>query len=136
VDEDPDVLRGDLVAPDEQEPPSEASHLSDIWKRFKRNKLAVVGLCMIGMLVLMAIFAPLLVRLESTVGGIAKLHPEKGTSPKALPPSAQHWFGTDRLGRDLFARVVYGARLSLIVGFSAVLISTTVGVILGAVAGY
>ncbi len=120
----------------DDEAPVEASLRRDIWKRFRRNKLAVVGLCMIAMLILMAIFAPLLVRLESTIGGIAELDPEKGTSPARLPPSADHWFGTDKTGRDLFARVVYGARISLLVGFAAVFISTTVGVVLGVLAGY
>ncbi len=115
---------------------AEASQWRDIWRRFKRNRLAVVGLTIIGLLVLMAILAPLIVRLESTVGGIAKLDPEKGTSPKRLGPSAQHWFGTDKVGRDIFSRVVYGARISLLVGFFAVLLSTTIGVVLGALAGF
>lgn len=122
--------------PADHEPVAEATQWADVWRRFKRNRLAVVGLVMIGLLVLMAVFAPLLVRLESTIGGIARLDPEKGTSPARLGPSGDHWFGTDKTGRDMFARVVYGARISLLVGFSAVLLSTTVGVVLGALAGH
>lgn len=132
---DPD-LHDDLLAADEQVVPPEAGKWADIWKRFKRNRLALVGLGIIAMLVLMAVFAPLLVRFESTVGGIAQLDPERGTSPKGLSPSLDHFFGTDRLGRDIFSRIVYGSRLSLIVGFSAVFLSTTVGALLGALSGY
>lgn len=116
--------------------PAEPSGRGDIWRRFKRNRLALVGLGIIVMLILLAVFAPLWVRLESSIGGLAELHPEKGTSPKNLTPSGDHWFGTDYLGRDLFARIVYGARISLLVGFSSVLISSVVGVTLGAVSGY
>lgn len=114
----------------------EASSWRNIWKRFKRNRLALVGLFIIAALVLIAVFAPLLVRLESTIGGIARLDPEIGTSPARLQPSADHWFGTDKTGRDLFARTVYGTRISLLVGFSAVLLATTVGTVFGALAGY
>lgn len=133
-----DTLDDDLVG--EGEDPEvaalESSRGRDIWRRFRRNKLAVVGMTIIALLVLMAVFAPLLVKLESAVGGVENIHPEKGQANKALSPSLEHWLGTDRLGRDIFARIVYGARLSLLVGFSAVLISSTVGLLLGALAGY
>ncbi|MCB1040341.1 MAG: ABC transporter permease [Acidimicrobiales bacterium] len=115
---------------------ADPSGFADVWKRFKRNKLAVVGLVIIGLLVFCALFAPLIVKLESAIGGVSKLDPEVGTSPARLPPSAQHWFGTDKTGRDLFARVIYGARISLLVGFSSVILATTIGVVLGAAAGY
>lgn len=118
--------------PDAVERPSRG----EIWRRFKRNRLAVVGLVVIIGLVLCAVFAPLLVRLESTVGGIAKLDPEVGTSPARLPPSGDHWFGTDKTGRDLFARVVYGARISLLVGFATVVLATSIGMVVGALAGF
>jgi peptide/nickel transport system permease protein len=108
----------------------------EIWRRFKRNKLALVGVGIIVMLVLMAVLAPLFVKLESALGGVAHIDPEKGTSPARLSPSASHWFGTDKTGRDIFARIVYGSRISLLVGFSAVFLSTTIGVVLGALAGH
>jgi len=113
-----------------------ANQRRDVWRRFRRNKLAIVGTVIIVLLVLLAVFAPLWVRLESSVGGVKQLDPEVGTSPARLSPSAQHWFGTDKTGRDIFARVAYGARVSLVVGFTAVLISSTLGVVLGALAGF
>lgn len=123
------VDEGDTLAP-------ETSPRRDIWRRFRRNKLAMVGLVIIIGLVVLAVFAPLWVRLESTIGGIKRLDPEVGTSPARLRPSLEHWFGTDRTGRDLFARVVYGARISLFIGFAAVLLSSVLGTFLGALAGY
>lgn len=99
---------------------------SDVWRRFRRNKLAMIGLVVIGLLVLVAIFAPV----------IARYDPYVLSSELRKPPSADHWFGTDTVGRDLFARVVYGARVSLIVGIGAALIATIVGVLMGALAGY
>lgn len=83
-----------------------------------------------GLLVLMALIALL-------APWIASQDPGQMTpSLRGRAPSAQHWFGTDMLGRDLFARVVYGARVSLVVGFSAALIATAVGVLVGVVSGY
>lgn len=114
----------------------ETSPRRDVWRRFRRNKLAMIGLVVIVLLVILAVFAPLWVRLESTIGGIKRLDPEVGTSPARMSPSLEHWFGTDRTGRDLFARVVYGSRISLFVGFAAVLLSSVLGVVLGALAGY
>lgn len=83
-----------------------------------------------GLLVLMALIALL-------APWIAPQDPGQMTpSLRGRAPSAQHWFGTDMLGRDLFARVVYGARVSLVVGFSAALIASVVGVLVGVVSGY
>ncbi len=83
-----------------------------------------------GLLVLMALVALL-------APWLAPQDPGQMTpSLRGRAPSAQHWFGTDMLGRDLFARVVYGARVSLVVGFSAALIATVVGVTVGVVSGY
>ena len=98
----------------------------DVWKRFRRNKLAMVGLAIIVMLTLMAVFAPLIAPYS-----ITERVPElrKG-------PSADHWFGTDAIGRDQFSRVVFGARVSLRVGILATLISLTIGVLLGSIAGF
>lgn len=83
-----------------------------------------------GLLVFMALIALL-------APWIAPQDPGQMTpSLRGRAPSAQHWFGTDMLGRDLFARVVYGARVSLVVGFSAALIASIVGVLVGVVSGY
>ena len=77
------------------------SQRRDIWRRFRRNKLAIVGMVMIAMLVLLAVFAPLWVRLESSIGGVKQLDPKVGTLDSFASPSGQHWFGTDNIGRDV-----------------------------------
>lgn len=108
-------------------PAGRRSFGGDVWRRLRKNRLAVVGLLVIGVLVLAAILAPLL-----------SPYPPNAidTAASRQPPSAAHWFGTDLLGRDLFTRVLYGARTSLQVGIAAVLIATSIGVTAGAVAGY
>jgi peptide/nickel transport system permease protein len=98
----------------------------DIWKRFKRNRLAVVGLVFIVFLVLVALFAPLIAPYE-----YAELSAESRAAP-----SADHWFGTDRIGRDVFSRVVYGARISLRIGILATTISILIGLVLGSISGF
>lgn len=86
-----------------------------------------MGGVIVLLFILMAILAPWLAPYDPTLGNIlARLE----------PPSLEHWFGTDGLGRDLFSRVIYGARLSAIVGFSSVMFSGALGIFMGAVAGY
>lgn len=97
---------------------------------FKRDRLAVFSLIVLAVLILMAAFAPLITP-----------YPEQGRgSPsimdKLKPPSLEHPMGTDPLGRDLLARVLFGARTALIAGFSIQLISVLLGTALGAIAGY
>lgn len=99
------------------------------WRRFRRNRLAMTGLVAIAVLVAVALFAPLIARYSPTALG------PPGT-PGRAGPSARHWFGTDVVGRDLFARVVYGARVSLRIGVVAAAAATAVGVVAGAWAGY
>lgn len=99
----------------------------DVWRRFRRNKLAMVSLVFLGLLVLAAIFAPLVAPHSYT---------ERFSGHFSEGPSADHWFGTDRIGRDVFSRVIYGARVSLRIGLLATVISLSIGVLLGAVAGY
>jgi len=100
---------------------------SEIWRRFRRNRLAMVGLVIIGIMLLAAIFADVIAPY-----GIA----ERDSGAFSKGPSAKHWFGTDRIGRDIFSRVVYGARVSLRIGISATAISLVIGLVLGAVAGF
>jgi peptide/nickel transport system permease protein len=96
------------------------------WRRFKRHPGAVVGAIMLIILFLAVIFAPL-----------SPYDPEKSSiSERLQPPSWQHPFGTDPLGRDLLTRALYGGRISIFVGVVAVLISLVVGVPIGAIAGY
>jgi len=97
------------------------------WKRFKRNKLAVAGMIIVIIMYLIAIFAPLIQRYE---------YDAISPGMRNTPPSAEHWLGTDRNGRDVYSRMVNGARVSLFAGFAAVAIVMTVGVLLGGIAGF
>ena len=105
------------------------SRLQEIWTRFLRNKLAVVGLVIFVFIVLVAIFAPLIAGYDTEAIRI--------NVPNRLhSPSAAHIFGTDELGRDIMARIVHGARISLVVGCAAIAFALFVGGALGAIAGY
>ncbi|MBW3611527.1 MAG: ABC transporter permease [Actinobacteria bacterium] len=99
----------------------------DVWRRFRRNKLAMAGLAVVTVLVLAALLAPVLSPFDPNA---------IDTNASRQPPGAEHWFGTDLLGRDLFTRVLYGAQTSLQVGVFAVVIATSIGLVAGAVAGY
>ncbi len=111
-----------LAATDELESPSRRA-----WRRLVKRKGAVVGLIVIALFALMAIFAALIVPYDPIATSWSLVR-------KA--PSAQHWFGTDELGRDILARVVFGARASLLAGTISVGIALAIGVPLGLVAGY
>jgi len=101
--------------------------LSDFSRRFLRNRVAVAGLVVVLALFIIALSA-------STV---APYPPDEIDTGNILsPPSRSHWLGTDVLGRDVFSRILYGAGVSLSVGFVAVSISSVIGIILGAVSGY
>ena len=100
---------------------------SEAWRRFRRNKMAMVGLGFITLLVLAAVFAPLVTRYGPT---------ERINGAYRRPPSAEHWFGTDKIGRDMFSRVVYGARVSLRIGLASTGIAVVIGLSMGAAAGY
>jgi peptide/nickel transport system permease protein len=91
------------------------------------SRLSIFGFVIVGIMVLAAVFAPLITRQDVGATDISNAH---------QPPSAEHWFGTDATGRDIYTRIVYGARISLEVGFTVVLISALVGTILGALSGY
>jgi ABC-type dipeptide/oligopeptide/nickel transport system permease subunit len=99
---------------------------ADVWRRFRRNRLAMVGLVFLVLLILAAIFAPLITPYDIT---------DRSQSFRQ-GPSADHWFGTDAIGRDVYSRVVFGARVSLRIGILATAISLLIGVTLGAIAGF
>ncbi|QSQ07739.1 Dipeptide transport system permease protein DppC [Koleobacter methoxysyntrophicus] len=105
---------------------------ADGWIRLKRNKLAMFGLFLVTVLVLAAIFAPLI----TPYSPYEQFIWTKGKDAQLAPPSREHWFGTDIYGRDIYTRVVYGARISLQIALASTLISVVIGVILGAIAGY
>jgi peptide/nickel transport system permease protein len=96
-------------------------------RRLSQNSSAVIGFVVAGLLVLMAIFAPLIAPYP---------YAKQDLSHTRAAPSAQHLFGTDELGRDIFSRIVWGSRFSLTIGVLAVLIGTAVGMLFGAIAGY
>ena len=105
------------------------SQFVEVWKRLCRNKTAVLGLVIVALLTLMAILSPILIDYETQV--------IKTNYSEALQaPSADHWFGTDEMGRDILLRVMYGSTDSLSIGVVTVAVSLTVGLILGAAAGY
>jgi peptide/nickel transport system permease protein len=152
---------------------------SDVWRRFKRNPIALAGFCVVSFLALMALFADFIANdkpyyleyrgktyfpiFRSYVVGaklghwpaellnvdFKKLEGAKSFFPPIPyrpsninlleplePPSTKHWFGTDKLGRDITAGMIHGSRISLSIGFIAVGIAVMIGVILGAIAGY
>ena len=98
-----------------------------VWQRFRRNRLALAGAGVVGLLFILSFLAPLVTPYDP-----ARLD----AWHVLLPPSGSHWFGTDELGRDVFTRIVYGARISLKVGFVAVGIATLIGTAVGLVAGF
>ena len=101
--------------------------LHSILTMFRANKAALLGLILILLILLMSVFAPVIARYDPNALDLTSMR-------KA--PSWEHWFGTDDMGRDVFARVVYGSRTSLMIGFVPSLISLVLGTVLGLMAGY
>jgi peptide/nickel transport system permease protein len=149
---DPDDFRLGKEQPDLLGPESEEFELElekekvhgrtalwgDVWYRLRHNKLAIVGIGIIILLVLVAIFAPLLAQYDPVYSPIYDSTVPAAEKAEAVkrPPSTEHWLGTDQLGRDIFSRLVYGSRVSVEVGIVAVLISLIIGLFFGALAGY
>ena len=105
------------------------SQTADIVKRLFRNKSAVLGMIIFLCIIVIALSADFLFDYEQDV---IKQH----IMNRLQGPSSEHWFGTDEMGRDIFARVLYGAKYSLKIGFSASIVSLAIGLVIGAVAGY
>jgi peptide/nickel transport system permease protein len=104
---------------------------SEAWRRLRRNPGAIVGFVLVGLFVTVAVFAPLIAPESPRVGDLSRL------GGSCCPgPSADHLFGVDQQGRDVFSRVVYGARYSLLIGVVAVAVGLSIGLLIGAVAGY
>jgi ABC-type dipeptide/oligopeptide/nickel transport system permease subunit len=135
-----DVTReGSLELPSLEEPGAEIAARSPLqlfWRRLRHDRIALSALVLIGLLVVIAIFAPLIVKLVGAP-------PPNQQSTTALDqfgtptgPDGAHLFGVDQLGRDVFSRVIYGTRVSLLVAFVATGIAVAVGVVMGMAAGY
>ncbi|MFD4493092.1 nickel transporter permease [Lysinibacillus fusiformis] len=97
------------------------------WRSFKKSKVSLVGAGIVIFFVLLAIIGPFI-----APQGIN----EQDLTKRLLAPSADHWFGTDDFGRDIFSRIIHGARISLWVGFFSVILSVIIGSLLGIIAGY
>ena len=100
---------------------------TDFWYRFSRNRLAVAGSVIVAFLFVVSILAPWVSPHDPTAIDLKNI---------LQPPSAEHWFGTDQLGRDVMSRMIWGAQISLKVGFVSTGIAILIGAILGSVAGY
>lgn len=97
------------------------------WRRFRKHRMAMLGLIVLLVIILVTLAAPITARYDPN---------KQNLRARYAPPSWEHWMGTDQLGRDFWARVVYGGRISLAVGLLTMLVSTTIGVIVGLLAGF
>ena len=107
--------------------PADESPMRRAWRRLLRRKSAVLGLAIVVLLVFVAILAPLIAPFDPAQQAYAYVR---------KPPSLRNWFGTDESGRDLFSRVIFGARASLLAGVVSVAIAVSIGVPVGMLAGY
>lgn len=107
--------------------PVPETYLRMVWRRFRKHKLAMAGLCILLVLYAVALGAPFIAT-----------HPYYEINPpnRLAAPSADHWLGTDDIGRDVFSRLVWGSRISLSVGFVAAGVAVLIGTTIGAIAGY
>jgi peptide/nickel transport system permease protein len=105
----------------------EDSLLRFFWRRFRKHSMALVGGLIITIIILMVVFAPLLTPHDAF---------KQDLRNRLQPPSAEHWMGTDDLGRDLWTRILYGGRISLSVGLTAMAISILLGSLIGLSSGY
>lgn len=103
------------------------TYWQDAWRRLKMNKVAMGGIVILALFSFMAVVGPYMVEFTYNSNNLELLH---------QPPGKVHWFGTDALGRDLWARVWMGARVSLFIGLAAAVVESIVGVIVGGLSGY
>lgn len=104
------------------------SRFKEIWKQMRRNKIAMFGLTIFAVIVFCTIFADLIVPYQAAL--------EQNIGIRLQPSAADHWFGTDVYGRDIFARIIHGTRNSLVMGIGAVIVGISLGGVFGAAAGY
>ena len=103
------------------------SRVAETWRRLKKNKVAMVSLAVLIAIILVSVLAPIIAPYD---------YAETDKQNTLAGPSKNHWLGTDRLGRDILSRLIWGGRQSLQMGIIAVLIAAVVGVIIGSIAGY
>lgn len=103
------------------------TYWQDAWRRLKKNKMAMAGLVMVCIIAITAIFGPFFTKYS---------YSDQKLEWANQPPSTEHWLGTDNLGRDMFTRILYGARISLSIGIVASLLNFTIGVVYGGISGF
>ena len=103
------------------------TYWQDAWRRLKKNKVAIVSLVLLAIMCVMVVIGPWIARFEYNIGDSTVLNSK---------PNGTHWFGTDSLGRDLFARIWVGGRISIAIGLIGAVVDTVVGVMYGGVAGF
>lgn len=114
-----------LVEPIEGRPI--AGQWSRVWRTFRRHRMAMAGSALLLLLILAAVLAPLISRQDPYTTHLGQI---------TAPPSAAHWLGTDELGRDVLTRLIYGGRVSLLVGVCSMLLAATLGVAYGSISGF
>ncbi|MGL4649910.1 MAG: ABC transporter permease, partial [Caldilineaceae bacterium] len=115
------------VAPAELRPVRNQSGMATVWRYLRANPLAMIGFFVVIFWLVVSLAAPL----------FAPFPPMQQDIPNRLsPPSSEHWFGTDQLGRDVLSRVIFGGRLSLPAGLAVIVVAGIIGTIIGALAGY
>ena len=105
------------------------SEAAEVWRRLRKSKTAMIGLVVLCMILLMAIFADVICDYDT-------MAVQQDSANRLSPPSSEHWFGTDGYGRDIFARVVHGSRVSIAIGLAATVGSVLISGVLGSAAGY
>jgi oligopeptide transport system permease protein len=125
----PDMFRvvGPEIAEADRIVRPRVSYMKDAWRRLRENKVATVALIVLALLTFMVAFGP-------AMSGYS--YEEIDPTQRNVFPNSQHWFGTDKLGRDLFARVWHGGRVSLIIGIVGAFVASFVGCIYGGISGY
>src|SRR5438874_2054301 len=113
---------------------SSRGELAIIWSRFRRHHFALIGLGALFLMVLIATLAPLAPYSPNEID--RRITEPQYMSHGFAPPSAAHWFGTDELNRDMFSRLLWAGRISLAIGFLTVGIGATIGIFIGALAGF
>jgi len=133
-----ETLPTPVIAPSLENGEQGSSLWRDAWHRLKKNKLAIAGLWIVVAMAAICFLGPLTRYLPAAIRpvGLSHTYQDQDLTAPVAPPSATHWFGTDQLGRDVLARVMFGGRISLMVGLCATLVSLTIGLFYGAISGY
>ncbi len=124
--EDQEILR-QLSARENEALAPQQSLAVFFWRRFRKHRMAMVGLVVMAIMILLTAAAPITARYDPN---------KQDLRNRFAPPSWEHWMGTDQLGRDFWARVIYGGRISLAVGLLTMLVSTFIGSVVGLLAGF